>query len=337
MPMLDVFNSDEFSVAELTESINKLPYVPGRLGKTGWFKKNGQRSLTAIIEEKLGKLMLVPTAARGTMPNVMGGKDRRMKAFLIPHIPLNAAVMADDVQGMRAFGSETEVESVSELVNEKLADMKQNLEVTVEWHRVGALKGNVLDADATSVIYNWFDEFGLTEQEYDFDFSTDNQIKLNAAALIRYVGDSLGATPFTTIRAFCGQGFFDHLITCDEVKEAFDRYQDSSFFREQQARGENGFPYAGVTWEEFRGQVGNVKFIDDDECRFVPEGVTGLFSETYAPAEFIETVNTTGKPYYAKQERMKFDVGVELHAQTNPLVYCTRPAVLVKGNDTSGS
>ncbi len=44
----------------------------------------------------------------------------------------------------------------------------------------------------------------------------------------------------------------------------------------------------------------------------------------------METVNTPGLPRYAKQARMKFDRGVELHTQSNPLPLCVRPHLLVK-------
>ena len=50
-----------------------------------------------------------------------------------------------------------------------------------------------------------------------------------------------------------------------------------------------------------------------------------------APGDFIETVNTRGIKIYAKQERMKFDKGIELHTQSNVLYMCTRPAALVRG------
>jgi hypothetical protein len=85
-------------------------------------------------------------------------------------------------------------------------------------------------------------------------------------------------------------------------------------------------------WENYRGSVGSIDFIDSDTCRFFPTGVPGLFDEIAAPANFMETVNTVGKPYYAKQRKLPYDVGVELHTQSNVLTMCTRPSVLVKGS-----
>jgi hypothetical protein len=44
----------------------------------------------------------------------------------------------------------------------------------------------------------------------------------------------------------------------------------------------------------------------------------------------METVNTMGIPYYAKQERMKYDRGVELESQSNPIMLNTLPEAVIK-------
>jgi hypothetical protein len=330
MPMLDVFKSDIFGVVSLTTSINKLPYVPSRLAPL--FRTEGISTTTVVVEEQRGKLMIVPTAARGTSPNVMGGRTRKAKSFLVPHIPLEASIMADDVQNVRAFGSETEIETVAKLTNLKLADMRQAMELTHEWHRIGAIKGIVIDADTGGTeLFNWFTEFGISEEVIGIDFTDEDDVKLKANAVRRLIEDRLGATPYKTLRAFCGSTIFDTLCTSEGVKKAFDRWQESIFLRESQARTE--FEYAGVMWEEYRGAIGSTKFVGDDEIRFFPEGVTDLFETYFAPADWMETVNTMGKPVYSKQAPRKWDTGVDFQTQSNPLTLCSRPSVLVRGFD----
>jgi len=331
MPMLDVFHSDVFGVLSLTTALNKLPYIPSRLGQSGLFRAQGVSTLVVMIEERDGKLALVQTASRGAMPNAATTVARKAKAFRIPHIPMNGAILADDVQGVRAFGSETELETVAGMMNDKLSRMKQDLEATEEWHRIGAIQGVTYDADGTSVIYNWYTEFGITPLAVAFDFTNAQSVKLKAAQVRRRMEDGLGMTTYTGIRAFCGKNVFDSLMTSTEIRNAYDRYQESVFWRENQVRGQ--FVYGGVTWEEYRGQVGATPFIADSQVRFVPEGVQDLFECYYGPADFVETVNTKGLPMYAKQEEMRFGKGIELHVQTNPLYVCTRPQVLVMGYD----
>ena len=66
----------------------------------------------------------------------------------------------------------------------------------------------------------------------------------------------------------------------------------------------------------------------------MPSGVPGLFRTVYAPADYIETVNTPGQRLYGKQWEMQNGKGVNLEFQMNALHYCTRPRVLIPGKRT---
>ena len=74
--------------------------------------------------------------------------------------------------------------------------------------------------------------------------------------------------------------------------------------------------------------------IDADKCHFIPEGVPGLFRTIYAPADYIETVNTMGQRMYAKQWTMPNGKGVNLEFQTNTLHLCSRPRLLMQARRT---
>jgi len=96
-----------------------------------------------------------------------------------------------------------------------------------------------------------------------------------------------------------------------------------------------GFPFGGITFEEYRGQAtdaaGTVRrFIAANEGHAFPLGTSDTFATYVAPADFNETANTLGRPLYAKQEPRKFDRGTDLHTQSNPLPMTHRPGVLVK-------
>ena len=138
---------------------------------------------------------------------------------------------------------------------------------------------------------------------------------------------ALGGLTYSGARVLCSASFFDALVGHAKVEAAFDRYMNGEFLREDQ-RG--GFYFAGVFWEEYRGQVGANKFIADGEAWMVPEGVPDLFVTNYAPADYMETDNTLGQAYYAKQEPKDFNKGIDVETQSNPIHICTRPAVPVK-------
>ena len=69
--------------------------------------------------------------------------------------------------------------------------------------------------------------------------------------------------------------------------------------------------------------------IDADSAYLLPTG-TSIFKTWYAPADYMETVNTEGMPFYAKQRLMEFEKGIQVECQSNPLPICLKPAVIQK-------
>jgi hypothetical protein len=243
--------------------------------------------------------------------------------------------MADDVQNIRAFGSESELETVMDLVNDQLIGMRNDHEATMEYHRVGAVQGKVLDHDGTTVIYDYFSEFVITLNQVDINLTTNTNVRGKCHEILREIAGALGMTPFSKAIAICGNTYFDAFVANASVKEGYERWQSSQFFRDSLIGPEytadmNGFDFGGITWVNYRGQIGAVPFFPANEARIFPVGVPDLFLEVAAPADFIETVNTRGLPFYAKQRPLPFDKGIELHTQSNVLYIATRPAALIK-------
>ncbi len=333
MPMLDIFSNDAFSVTSLTDAINKMPYSPGQAGQLGLFKESGVSTISITIEEREGSLELIPTSPRGAPATQNRHNKRKARSLLTTHLTLEDTLMADEVQGVREFGSESSVQSVQTIVNERLGDMAAKHDLTLENLRLGAIKGEVIDSDGVSVLYNLFDTFNVTaNSNVDFDLDAaspaSGAIKKICHQIKRTIEAELGAVPYDHIHAFCSASFFDALVTHPEVTKAYDRFQEGIFLRTGQARGQ--FDYAGIVFEEYRGGSGCA--IEDGTARFFPVGVQGLFRQYNAPADFVETVNTIGLPRYAKQAiDQEFGRWVKLHTQANPLPICTRPRVLLKG------
>ena len=333
MPELDIFQNDAFSVRSLTTSINKLPFQPKMLGGMNLFRSKPHISDKFMVEEQNGKLSLIPMAARGTLPTAVTRPGRSKRPFATVHLPQHSALLADEVLGIRAFGSETALESVSKVVNDLLSDHKRNLEATKEWQRVGAIQGIVYDADGSTVIENFFTAFAITENLAAIDF-TDAALELKTwcSGVTRTMEGALGADTYSGLTAICGNNWWDAFIVLDEVKAAYDRWQDGKFLRENQLR--TGFPFGGINFVNYRGSVGSQTFFPTAEARIIPTGVMDLFEEHMAPAPFLETVNTRGQAFYSKQKKMDFDLGIEFMSCSDVLMLPTRPATLIKSVGT---
>lgn len=334
MPSLDVFNSDAFSMTSLTDAINKRPFQPGRLGQLGLFQAKGIPTTTLYVEEKSGVLSLVQTTARGAAGGSVGTNLRTARPFRVPHLQQNGTVVADEVQNIRAFGQENVVQTIQDLVNERNGEMQDNIAATQEFHRMGAIQGLVLDADGTT-LFNLFTEFGVSQQTHDIAFTTaTTKVRQRIVAAKRLAEAELGGVTISGWRGFCGANWFDALTDHATVAEAY-KYQQGQQL--QTDLRESGFVYGGVAWEEYRGSVAPqaggsaVDFINADQAWLVPV-VAGMFVTRFAPADYEETVNTMGLPFYAKQapDPTGFNKYRALEVQSNPISLCLRPRAVIK-------
>ena len=331
MASLDIFNDDAFSVTSLIGTITDIPRVPTQLGDEGLFSESGMTTTTAFIERTGSALKLVPAAPRGGVGDTVGRENRKLIPVAAVHLPQRDTILADEVQGIRAFGSETEVEAVSALVRRQLAVLKSNIDLTLEYQRVGALKGKVLDADGVTELYDLYSIFGMAQDTLGFNINTTSSsvdLRQKCVALKRKVQAALGGRSFRRIRVKCSESWFDKFVGHDKMFKAWELWQSGAFARRDPTEGD--FEFAGVVFQVYSGGVGGHDFIEADTAYAYPEGIPGMFQIKYAPGDYMETVNTMGLPYYAKQEVMPFNKGVMLESQSNPVAINTLPEAVIK-------
>jgi hypothetical protein len=327
MPALNIFENDAFGVASLTKAINDVPYVPGRLGALGLFQEEGMVTTSAMIEISGETLSLISAGQRGNAAAPVTSNKRSMVSVNAIHLPQRGSILADAIQNVRAFGSETELQTVQTMVVNFLAKMRRRIDATIEYHRMGALRGQILDADGTSVLVDLLSVFGLEKSTLVMGLTSDaTDVLAKVLAAKRLGEDKLGNTFATGWRVLCSASFFDAFTGHAKVTDAFQFYNAQVKSKDMRS----GFDFGDVIWEEYRGKVGGVSFIPDGKALMVPEGVPDFLITNYAPADYMETVNTIGLPYYAKQELLKFNKGVDLETQSNPICYCTRPTAIIE-------
>lgn len=335
--MLDVFNSSLFSVVSLTDAINKPVFQPGRIGQMGLFSERGVTTLTVIIEEKDGQLTLVSPSPRGAPGQTLDKKKAQGRPFVIPHFQIDDAIYADEVQGVRAWGTESQLETVQAKVSERMMIHRASHEVTLEYARVGAVIGVITYADGSTT--DLFSEFGVTQEaEIAFDLGAASPaagiLRKRMAGVTRLMSSNLGGLPFFGIHALTGDTFYDDLLAHVEVRNTFLNNPAAAELRRSyviNGQSYGSFEFGGITFENYRGAVGGTTFINTDKAHFFPMGVPNLFRTYFAPADYIETVNTIGKMLYVKQWPFPNDKGNAMEVQMNQLSICTRPKVLLKG------
>lgn len=320
MAEISIFEDDAFSVTSLLASINEEHVIPGQIAASGLFTEEGSTTVTQQIEKDGDVLELVAAAPRGAPGQVVIGSKRSLIPFNCVHLPQEFTIMADEIQGIRAFGSRTELQGVQDLVNAKQNKARGQLDLTHEYQRIGAIKGQVVDKDG-SILVDLFQMFGLKQQKLEMEFGVVD-VSVRAGEALDMQEDVLGNATGTGAIAWCGKNFWADLISDDSVKEAYLNHEAASALRGDRRQA---FEFGGVLWIRYRGKIAGVPFVGDNDAYLVPEGVPGLFKSVFAPANYMETVNTLGLPYYTKLERMKYDKGVTGETQSNPLHICSRP------------
>ncbi len=336
MPELisNLFSGEAWSMMTMTQAINTMPFVPGRIGQMGLFEAAGVATNHIQIEEENGVLSLIPSKARGEAPTQNAHGKRKMRYLGIPHFPLADTLMATEVQGVRVLGG-TELQGWEAERDKRLASMAAKHDATLEYGKLGAIKGRVLDADGVTVLYDLFAEFGVNQTTVDFLFGTttgSGRLKKLVLGIKRTIEGALQNGVYSQIRAVCGKNWFDAFTTHPEVVDAYNLWLDGQYKRDDQRKG---FEIWGVVFEEYVGAIGGTPFVADAECHFFPTGVNGLYKTWFGPGNFLESANTIGLPRYAKSEPMKWNRGVELLTESNPIHLCTKPSVLVKGTSST--
>lgn len=331
-------DSAALSAPSLTANINNLPATPTRIGDMGLFTEAGVSTTFVLVGIQDQKLSLVPAVPRGAPSQPKGLSGRKAKPFLIPHLPQRSTVMADEVQNARAFslsaapasGEDLQLNSAITAVTQKVSALqavhRRDNDYTIEWHRMGAIRGQVLDADG-SVLIDIYREFGITQEEVSLALATaTTNVRNKVIAIKRKIEEKLGGVGYSGVHVFCSPEFFDALTGHAKVEEAFERWQNGAALRDDLRRG---FSFGGVTFEEISAKVGNQAFIPAGEAIAIPLGIPDMFITRFAPADYIETVNTIGLPYYSKSEVQRFGKGIDIESQSNVLNLNTRPDVVL--------
>lgn len=339
MATMDIFTQSAFNTVSLTSAFQKIPYVPQLLGDIGIFEPAPSRTRHIAIERRNGFLALVPTTPIGAPVSELNDDKRDIRDFRTVRLAKGFTIYAEELNGIRQFGSETELMQVQEEVARRAGRVMNDMEMTEENMRLGALRGVVYDADGQTVIRNWYTEWGITPPApvcYNLDQATTDVRTVGMGIIRTMARASKGAyTPATETHALCGDQFFDALISHVSVKQTYQNWSAAIDLRENLAF--QGFPFGGITYHNYRGTDDQTTVtVPSADAFFFPVNAPGVFQVARGPAEFEPWVNTLGQELYAltipdrdRQMWTKFE------QYRYPLHICTRPEVLVSAKRQS--
>lgn len=327
-----------FELQDRTEDLLIIPNNWGLTQQLGIFDAEGVAEHTVLIEEITQSGAKILDRVRGERATV--GKDypRKMHAFPVPHFPFDDYIMPQDVQGKRAYGSES-AETLAAVRARKMERIRRAHAWTLEVGRMQALTAGTVYAPNGTVSIDWYSSFGITRKEVDFDLDTSTtEVLGKIEEVVAHIQDNLTSGEMASeFVGICSPDFFSKLIKHPTVKTAYQYYASTQepLRNRLTAAGMDAryreFIYGGIRFIEYRGSYEGTALVPANDAYFLPVGTMDTFKTYFGPANKFEIVNTIGEEVYMfEYASMKGDK-IEIETETNFLNVLRRPAAVVRG------
>lgn len=342
---LDFIRDPRYGVLSLSETIINFPNRFGTLSTmtnpdgTPLWGEEGINQTTVLVDIKnRGQINIIPPSPRGAPVPKQTADSRDLRAFPTFRHALGDDILADSFQNVRALGSTNDLDAFEMRLYERMDDLNIKQWQTTEYLRWAALRGDVL-MPGGSVLYNVYDLTGETQKTVQWDLNATGGDPIQDAAdeILDYAQLNAFGEPITGYAVFCSPGFHSALRKNDEFRTAFKyfagqinpnreslrrpfEFKDLWFFRE----------LGRASYMNQDGTRTQSLFIPDNEAIAIPLGTRQTFRTYYAPADYIETVNTIGQRLYAKTDVMKFNRGIEIETISQQLNMVLKPRLVIR-------
>ena len=331
----DIFEQNAWGQIEFQEEVvERIDYLPQLLGQLNIFEPVYSRSRTIAIADKDRAMTLIPTSETGAPLEELVPEGAKLRAFMANRLAKGTTIYAIELANVVSLPSDQQSREVADEVTERTMRLMNDLELTWEHMRFGAIQGKVLDADGETVLFNWFEEWDVAEPAaIEFALgtaATDVRAKCRAVKRLMMKKAKGVWTPSTRIVGLTGDTFYDKLVNHKQIKETKLGTERASLLENIEAY--SAIEIEGIAFINHRGTDDDSTIaIDTDKVRFFPVGAPGAFQAGYAPCnEFKPYLNRRGREYYGmlledKSGREAWD-RVEIYSY--PIFICTRPEML---------
>lgn len=322
-----------YTPIDLTTQVERIPNMYGRLQELNLFPGEGVSTIIVEVAEREGTIVILATEARdGDVP--LGAQDTDGSVFLrVPHIPHMEKITPTDLQDKYEIVNGQRVRrGLASETAKKLRRIRMNHGITLEFLRMGALKGLIVDGK-NKTVYNLHEVFGRTKKTVFFDLSNaEADIRAKTFEVARHMEDNLHGEVMNGVHALVSKEFFDALIKHANVEKY---YLGHAAALGQAGDPRKRFAFGAMVFEEYNAAAADLtkttrRFIAAGMGHAFPLGTMDTFKTHFAPANHIAMVNTVGTEVFVSPEVLKHGAGVELKSESNPLPICARPELLVE-------
>lgn len=256
----------------------------------------------------------------------------------VPLYPFRDSLSSVDLLGKYELGTpQAQLASVGTATALKMQTCLQSFANLREYNLCMAVQGKVMNGlDLKHLdLFNLFNvqqkniELELPKPEAEGDYP-----KSNFEKFLRHMTQAksgIGATS-TGFVAICSPGFYARIRMMAYVQKAFFLPNDTAFYRELGVP--EGFDFMGITWLLYDRTTWHAgteyAWIPDGEAFVIPQGISGLFQEVYAPGEYLECIASTAQKFYWKQWSWQDEKGMDMEGQTAQLIFPALPETITR-------
>lgn len=322
-----------YTPIDLTMQVDRVPNQYGRLQALNLMPGEGVSTTIVEVTNREGHITILSTEERdGEVP--LGKSDDEGSIFLkVPHIPHLERIKPADLQDRyEIVGGQRVVRGLDGAVARKLVLIRARHGITLEFLRMGALKGLIVDGK-NRTLYDLYQVFGITKKAVHFNLGADGtDVREKTFEVARHMEESLKGEMMTGIHALVSREFFSKLVSHPNVEKFYLNHAAAIGVAGDPRKG---FTFGAMTFEEYNATApdmtgANRRFIGQGKGHAFPLGTLSTFKTAFGPANHIQMVNTVGSEIFISPEVLKHGAGVELKSESNPLPYCSRPELLVE-------
>ena len=343
------YQKDFNRASELTEAINVVPNTWGLINQLGLFSNEYKTQKTITIPRYTEQEFLLEDRNWDERAGTVAGGQRDELTVKVPHYPIKDAITPKDIDGVISFEdvrNGIDLETVASTRLRKMTTIRKALANTLEYARAHMIAtGEVYTPNGTlrtsyGNTYNWYNEFGVTREEVDIEFTDatkDPKAMLDAAADLIDDGYVSGEVVEQYL-CVCSPEFFDALTSHPYVKDAV-KYINFAGVSQEILLGKLGsgaldaryqvFEFGRMVFVRYSGAIGGKRFIPAGEARAFTKA-SGLFRTYYAPEQTFSSINKVAQEVYWFEGVDKRGTMIEIDAESNFLNVMSDPLSVVK-------
>lgn len=332
---------------DLTQEVNRIPNTFGLVNELGLAPIEGKASRFVRIDFRDGVIHVLSAEPLGGNGQLTPDDDQSGVIMEIPHFPHFESIRVGDVDSvLQVFNGQVVPASLDREVQIKLNKIRRNHNITLEFIRLGMLKGLIKDGKGRT-LYDLFDVFGITKKTIDFTLGTGGtDVREKCEEVNDHVMENLKGETSSGVEALVSPSFFGKLIKHENVEKFWLQAQNSAEHRQlnRERRGGNWgrvFEFGDILWREYKGSlpvkaangsVSQVANVEAGKAHAYPSGTQEMMRTFEAPVHHIERTNQAPEndTIYISTEPLKHGEGIEMKSQSNRLAVCKQPECLVE-------